>query len=94
MQGVDLKKHQSMLKASRQFEELLIIYGHIVPQDHETIIKDKISELKDSYDCYCVLLKELEDCIDIYREVHDALQRTMFPYVRKMTTQSRKKRGY
>lgn len=92
MQGVDLKKHQSMLSAIRQFEELLISYGHLIPEGRDEIIRENIAELEESYDYYCLLLKELEDCIDTYNELHNSLQRTMFPYVRRMATQARNKR--
>lgn len=93
MQGLDLKKHQSMLKAIHQFEELLAIYEHIVSQDHDRIVRDNIAEFKGSYDYYCLLLKELEGCIGTYKELHESLQRMVFPYVRKMNTQERNKRS-
>lgn len=93
MQALDSKKHQSMLSATRQFEELLKSYRHLVPEGQDEIIMENIAELEGTYDYYCLLLKELEDCIDTYKEQQDSLQRTMFPYVRRMITQERNKKG-
>lgn len=93
MQRLESKKHQTMLKAISQFEELITIYAHIIPEYRRDIVKENVIKYKDAYNYYNVLLKELEDCINNYKEFHDLLQRMMFPYVRKMNSQSRKNRS-
>lgn len=93
MQAIDQKKHQNMLKVICKFDELITIYGNIVPEGQDEIIKGNIAEFKDSYDHYNLLLKELENCICTYKEVQESLQRIMFPNVRKMNTKARKKRN-
>lgn len=93
MQALEQKKHQTMLKVICKFDELIAIYGHIIPKGKNEIIKRNIAEFKGSYDNYNQLLKELQDCIYVYKEMHDSLQRQMFPYVRKMNTKARNKRS-
>lgn len=93
MQGLESKKHTNMLMAISQFEELTARYGHIVPEGEDRIIRINITEFRGSYDYYIILLKELENCIGNYRDLHDSLQQGMFPYVRKMNTKARKKRN-
>lgn len=93
MQAIDQKKHQNMLKVICKFDELITIYGNIVPEGQDEIIKGNIAEFKGSYDYYTILLKELENCIGNYRDLQDSLQQLMFPYVRKMNTKARKKRN-
>jgi len=92
MQAIEQKKHQTMLQVICKFDDLSAIYGHIISEGQEEIIKGNIAEFKCSYDSYNLLLKELEDCIGNYRELHDKLQRIMFPYVRKMNTKARNKK--
>lgn len=92
MQGLESTKHQNMLKAIEQFEKLNLHFGHIISEDCEDMILTNIAELKKSYTCYNALLKELEGCINNYKETHDALRKNMFPYVRKMSTRARNKK--
>lgn len=92
MQGLESAKHQNMIKVISRFEELQEIFGQIIAENHKELIKENISEFKGSYDYYCLLIKELEDCIENYKELHESLQRHIFPYVRKMTTEAKNKK--
>lgn len=91
MQGIESKKHQNMLKVIAQFEGLSSICGEIIPEKHESKMRKNASELKGTHDYYMILLKELEECIHSYNELHESLQKLMYPYIRKMNTELRKK---
>lgn len=80
-----------MLKIIDQFEGLGKVCGHIIPEKHNSTIHKNAAELKGTYDYYQILLKELENCIHSYSELHESLQKVMYPYVRKMNTELRKK---
>ncbi len=92
MIGLDQKKHENMVNTISRFEEYSAICGHIVPEIHSEAIRSKISKFKDAHDHYHILLKELEECIGNYRELHESLKKTAFPYVRKMVGEVRRKK--
>ncbi|WP_296149189.1 hypothetical protein [uncultured Flavobacterium sp.] len=94
MIGLDQKKHENMVNIITRFEEYSAICGHIVPESHSEAIRTKISKFKESHDHYHNLLKQLEECIGSYRELHDSLKKTAFPYVRKMGTQVRSRKHF
>lgn len=94
MQRLELEKHQNMIKAICRFEELEDLAGRAVTESRKDLIKANIAEFKGSYDNYCLLLRELQECIDRYKEIHGSLQRNLFPSVRRMAAAAKKdKRG-
>ena len=91
MQAIEPKKHQNMIRIIEKFEELLSVCGHMVPEAREEIVKKNIIEFKGTYDNYIQLLKEMENCISSYKILHKSLEKRLYPNVRKMNTQLRKK---
>ena len=94
MQAIDHKKHQNMTKAIGQYEEYFTHCEEMIPEDQNQIVRENIVRFKDAYNYYKILLKELEDCLEHYKEVHGALQRMVYPYARKMGGELRRKRRY
>lgn len=94
MQGIESTKHQNRVKTIRQFEELSTMVGHIIPEEHDAIMRKNAAELKGTYDYYLILIKELEGCIHSYNELHESLQRMMYPYIRKMNAKVSKKERF
>jgi len=91
MQGIESKKHQNILKVIDLFEGLSSVCGQVIPENHDAKMRKNAMELKGTYDYYLILLKELEGCIHSYAELHESLQKLMYPYIRKMNTELRKK---
>ncbi|QRY55537.1 hypothetical protein [Sphingobacterium siyangense] len=90
MQRLESEKHQNMIKAICRFEELEELAGSVVYESRKDIIKANIIEFKGSYDNYCLLLREIQECIDRYKEIHESLQRSLFPSVRRMAAAAKK----
>lgn len=91
MQGITPAQHKELLKALKKFDELLPSFGKFIPEGQEAFIRDKAAELKNVYDHYHLLLRELENCIRTYENRHESLRKVMYPCVRKMYTKSRNK---
>lgn len=91
MQSLKSTQHQDILKALEKFDDLVPDFGTIITEEREAFIRDKAAELKGTYDYYQLLLKELEHCIRSYEGMHESLRKVVYPSVRKMYTQSRKK---
>ena len=91
MQAIEPKKHQNMIRVIEKFEELLSVCGPMVPEAKEEVVKKNITEFKTTYDHYIQLLKEMENCISSYKTLHKSLEKRLYPNVRKMNTQLRKK---
>lgn len=94
MQGLDKKKHESMEKAIGRYEEYATLCGKMIPEDHDGMIRENIAEFKNTYSYYLLLLKEIGECIGEYNDLHDSLQKMVFPYARKMQGELRKKRFF
>ena len=94
MQGLDDKKHQNMIKAIDRFEKNAPACSDLIPENIEEIIRKQITEFKGMYDYYHILMKELEGCIKKYNGQHESLQRRLYPCVRKMETELRRKRRF
>lgn len=94
MQGLESRKHKNMLKAIGQFEQLREGFGNIVPKIQSDMITEQIKEFNGCYAYYSKLFKELEDCIDNYKELQDSLQKTMFPYIKKMNAKAKTRKRY
>lgn len=89
MQRIDLKKHRDMLKSINKYEEYVVLLENLIPENHDAIIRDKTSEFKGTYDYYHFLLKELERCLEEYKNLHESLKRMIYPYSRKMNAKYR-----
>ena len=94
MQALDQKKHHNMARAIDRYEEYSTLCEHIVPQDRDKIIRENIAEFKGIYDYYHLLIKELEHCIEEYKDLHDSLQRMVYPYARKMNGKLQKRKHF
>lgn len=91
MQAINSKQHQDIVNLIDKFETLTPHYGNILADGLEPVIREKAVELKKSYAHYHVLLKELENCIRSYDDMHKSLRQVMYPSIRKMNTKSRNK---
>lgn len=80
-----------MEKAIARYEEYATQCGEMIPENHDGIIRKNMAEFKDTFDYYLLLLKEIGECIGKYNDLHDSLQKTVFPYARKMQGKLRKK---
>lgn len=94
MQALDQKKHHNMAKAIGRYEEYATLCGHIIPEDKDEIIRESIAEFKGTYDYYHLLIKELERCIEDYKDLHGLLQRMVYPYARKMNGELQKRKHF
>lgn len=92
MQAIDQKKHQTMTRIIAQYEEYFAHCGEMIPQDHDETVRENIAEFKGSYDYYKILLKELEQCIEQYKNLHESLQKIVYPYARKMNSELRRRK--
>lgn len=81
-----------MTRAVAQYEDYFTYCEEMIPEVQDEIVREKIAKFKESYDYYKILLKELEGCIAHYKELHNALQRMVYPYARKMGVELRRKR--
>lgn len=93
MQAIDQKKHQTMTRIIAQYEEYFTYCGEMIPEDHDEAVRESIAEFKGSYDYYRILLKELEECIEQYKDLHGALQKIVYPYARKMSSELRRRKN-
>ena len=92
MQAIDNKKHQNMTRAIGQYEEYFTHCEAMIHENQNEIVRENIAKFKDAYDYYKILLKELEGCLEQYKEVHESLQRMVYPYARKMSGELRRKK--
>lgn len=94
MQALDKKKHHSMIRAIKVYEEHSILCKEIVAQEQDEVIRENIAQFRGTYDYYHLLLKELEHCIEDYRTLHTSLQQMVYPCARKINGQLQRSRSF
>jgi len=90
MQGISAKEHEKMLANYQRFEELTrAVNSTVLAEDIKT--RGNIVKLRETYNRFCSLLSELEQCTKEYGKQKKAVQSIMYKRIRTMNSELRKK---
>lgn len=91
MQGISAKEHESMLEGFRKFEYLSLKMEDKVLIKEDTLTREGMAELTETYNRFRVLLSELETCTKEYSKQRKFIQSVMYKRIRKMNTEINKR---